>query len=36
MKKRKRNERIGGFREERKCGNVQKRGKYIDKELSIV
>jgi len=30
MKERKKNERIGGFREERKCGKVQKRGKYID------
>jgi len=36
MKERKKNERIGGFREERKCGKVPKRGKCIDKELSIV
>jgi hypothetical protein len=36
MKERKKNEGVGGFREEGKCGKVQKRGKYVDKELSIV
>jgi hypothetical protein len=36
LKKRKKNEKICGFGEEGKCGKVQKRGKYVDKELSIV